>query len=108
MKANTVIGPGGRTGKKKEEITVDPILSGIVRVSRSDDGNSICFTDYSSKSIRVQLPSERSVEGGINRDVTLLSYRSNKCRCGCGCVYDHFCGMTVLINPRTGQLCNHH
>lgn len=108
MQTNTKIGLGGRTGEKEDEISVDPILNGIVRISRSDDGNSMRFIDYFGKSICVKLPDLEPVEAGINTDVRVLNYRSNKCRCGCGCVYDHFCGMTVLIDPRTGQLCSHH
>lgn len=105
MKVNTSTDPAVRTGDKEEETTIDASLSKIVRVS--DDGDSMRFTDYFGKSIRVKLPRIKPIERGTNRDVTMMSYRSNTCPC-CGCIYEHWQGMTVLIDPSTHQLCSHH
>ena len=112
MKRNTSLNPIGMTEGEKKSITVDPVLGGdqpIVRITRTDNGEEIRFTDYYGKSISVKLPSltpGKKEQEGVVRKMTALSL-SNTCPC-CGCVYDHFCGMTVLIDPTTGGLCPHH
>jgi hypothetical protein len=113
MTANSSLSSISMARGKKNAITVDPILGGdqpIVRISRSEDGGSLCFTDYYGKNIYVKLPDLEPVKSGKESGVTKIKTvpTSNTCSCGCGCVYEHFCGITVLRDPVTGGLCPHH
>lgn len=108
MKANTEFDPISRTEDQKEEITLDPILSKIVRVSRSKDGESLFFTDYIGNTIRVRIPNsepdsepDKVRRNHDNKKIVL----STKRRSTCGCVPKQFCGMTILVDPNTGEPC---
>jgi hypothetical protein len=111
MDANTIVDFSNRTGDKKKEMTVGPILDGgrtNFHLSYSKEGNSICFTDYYGKSISVtvKLPRNEPVEGVMNRDA-LTSNGSAPCNCFPFAMG----GMQALVYfDDTGHLrfCDHH
>lgn len=99
MKANIAFDQNSTTENQNEKKTVDQILVRIARVSRSDDGKCLSFTDYFGKTLRVRISNKGVNDGKIVLRTTTSS--------GCGCVYEHFCGMTVLVDPNTGEPCSH-